>query len=150
MWTKKFQMYKLSFEEAEEPEIKVPTFFGLWRKQGGSRKKFASLTMLKPLTVWITTNCGKFFFFFWKTVYFTLVREGRWNKHFFFFFGKLLKRQEYQTVTYLLRNLYVGQDTRVKITHETTDWLQIGKGVCQGCILSPCLLNLSAEYSWEM
>ena len=58
--TKKFQMYKLGFEEAEKPETKLPTFVGSWSKQGSSRKTSASLTMLKPLTVWITINCGKF------------------------------------------------------------------------------------------
>ena len=47
---------------------------------------------------------------------------------------------------YLLRNLYVGQETTVRTRHGTTDWLQIGKEVCQGCILSPCLFNLYAEY----
>ena len=47
---------------------------------------------------------------------------------------------------YLLRNLYAGQEATVRIGHGTTDWFQIGKGVCQGCILSPCLLNLYAEY----
>ena len=46
----------------------------------------------------------------------------------------------------LLRNLYTGQDTTVRTGHGTTDWLQIGKGVCQGCILSPFLFNLYAEY----
>ena len=57
-WTENFQMYKLGFEEAEKPEIKLPTFVGSWRKQGNSRKTStsASLTMLKPLTVWNTTN----------------------------------------------------------------------------------------------
>ena len=49
-------------------------------------------------------------------------------------------------LTCLLRNLYVGQEATVRIKHETTDWFQIGKGVCQGCILSPCLFNLYAEY----
>ena len=49
-------------------------------------------------------------------------------------------------LTCLLRNLYAGQDATVKTGHETTDWFQIGKGVRQGCILSPCLLNLYAEY----
>ena len=71
--------------------------------------------MPKPLTVWITTNYGKFF-----------------------------KRWEY--LTCLLRNLYAGQEATVRTGHETTDWFQIGKGVCQGCILSPCLFNLYAEY----
>ena len=56
MYSKNFQMYRLGLEKAEEPEIKLPTFAGSWRKQGNSRKTSASLTMLKPLTVWITTN----------------------------------------------------------------------------------------------
>ena len=46
----------------------------------------------------------------------------------------------------LLRNLYVGQEATVRTLHGRTDWFQIGKGVCQGCILSPCLLNLYVEY----
>ena len=60
--------------------------------------------------------------------------------------GKFLKRWEYETMTCLLRNLYAGQDAIVKTVHGTTDWFQIGKGVSQGCILSPCLFNLYAEY----
>ena len=44
------------------------------------------------------------------------------------------------------RNLYAGQEARVRTGHGTIDWFQIGKGVCQGCILSPCLFNLDAEY----
>ena len=48
--------------------------------------------------------------------------------------------------TPLLRNLYAGQEATVRIGHGTTDWFQIGKGVCQGCILSPCLFNLYAVY----
>ena len=50
-------------------------------------------------------------------------------------------------LTCLLRNLYAGQEATVRTGHGTTDWFQIGKGVCQGCILSPCLFNLYAEYS---
>ena len=49
-------------------------------------------------------------------------------------------------LTCLLRNLYAGQEATVRTGHRTTDWFQIGKGVCQGCILSPCLFNLHAEY----
>ena len=49
-------------------------------------------------------------------------------------------------LTYLLRNLYAGQEATVRTGHGTTDWFQIGKRVYQGCILSPCLLNLYAEY----
>ena len=47
---------------------------------------------------------------------------------------------------FLLRNLYAGQEATVRTGHGTIDWFQIGKGVCQGCILSPCLFNLYAEY----
>ena len=49
-------------------------------------------------------------------------------------------------LTCLLRNLYAGQEAAVKTGHETTDWFQTGKGVHQGCILSPCLFNFYAEY----
>ena len=58
-----FQMFKLVLENAEEPEIKLPTFIGSLKKQESSRKTSTSalLTMPKPLTVWITENCGKFF-----------------------------------------------------------------------------------------
>jgi len=59
----------------------------------------------------------------------------------------VLKRWEYQDhLTCLLRNLYAGQEERVRNGHGTTEWFQIGKGVCQGCILSPCLFNLYAVY----
>ena len=63
-WTIKFQMFKLVLEKAEEPEIKLPTSAGSWKKQESSRKIYISalLTMPKPLTLWITINCGKF----WK------------------------------------------------------------------------------------
>ena len=49
-------------------------------------------------------------------------------------------------LTCLLRNLYAGQEATIRTGHETTDWFQIGKGVCRSCILSPCLFNLYAEY----
>ena len=49
-------------------------------------------------------------------------------------------------LTYLLRNLHAGQEATVRTGRGTTDWFQIGKGVCQGCILSPCLFNFYAEY----
>ena len=49
-------------------------------------------------------------------------------------------------LTCLLRNLYADQEAKVRTGHETTDWFQIGKGICQGCILSPCFFNLYAEY----
>ena len=60
-WTMNFQMFKLVLEKAEEPEIKLPTSIGSLKKQESSRKTYTSalLTTLKPLTVWITANCGK-------------------------------------------------------------------------------------------
>ena len=63
MWTENFQMFKLGLEKAKEPEIKLPTSAGSQKKQENSRKTStsASLTMLKPMIVRITTNCGKFF-----------------------------------------------------------------------------------------
>ena len=73
--------------------------------------------MPKPLTVWITTN--------WK-----ILKEMRIPDH----------------LTWLLRNLYAGQEATVRTGHGTIDWFQIGKGVRQGCILSPCLFNFYAEY----
>ena len=63
-WTVNFLIFKLDLEKAEEPEIKLPTSIVSWKKQESSRKTsiYALLTMPKPLTVWITINCGKF----WK------------------------------------------------------------------------------------
>ena len=63
MWTKNSQMYKMDLEKPEEPELKLPTSAGSWKKKESSRKTSISalLTMPKPLTVWITTNCGKLF-----------------------------------------------------------------------------------------
>ena len=52
-------------------------------------------------------------------------------------------------LTCLLRNLYLDQEATLRIEHGTTDWFQIGDGVCQGCILSPCLFNLYAEYTMQ-
>ena len=59
---------------------------------------------------------------------------------------KILKMEIPDHLTCLLRNLYAGQDATIRPGHGTTDWFQIGKGVCQGCILSPCLFNLYAGY----
>ena len=116
-WTMNFQIFKLALEKAEKPEIKLPTSTGSSKQQESSRKTSISalLTMPKPLTVWITINCGKFW-------------EMGIPDH----------------LPYLLRNLYAGQEATVRTGHGTTDWLQIRKGVCQGCILSPCLFNLYA------
>ena len=97
----------------------MSTSIGLLKKQESSRKTStsASLTTLKPLTVWITTN--------WK-----ILKEMGIPDH----------------LTCLLRNLYAGQEATVRTGHGTTDWFQIGKGVCQGCTLSPSLFNSYAEY----
>ena len=112
-------MFKLDLEKAEEPEIKLPKSAGSWNKQESSRKISISalLTMPKPLTV----DHNKL----WK-----ILEEMGILDH----------------LTCLLRNLYAGQETTVRTGHRKTDWFQIGKGVRQGCILSPCLFNFYAEY----
>ena len=112
-------MFKLDLEKAEEPEIKLPTSAGSWKKQESSRKTSISalLTMPKPLSVWIKIN--------WK-----ILKEMGIPDH----------------LTCLLRNLYAGQEATVRTGHGTTDWFQIRKGIRPGCILSPCLFNLYTEY----
>ena len=112
-------MFKLDLEKAGGPEIKLPTSAGSLKKQESSRKNiyFCFIDYAKAFLVWITTN--------WK-----ILKEMGIPDH----------------LTCLLRNLYAHQETTVRTGHGTTDWLQIGKGVRQGCILSPCLFNLYAEY----
>ena len=119
MSTVNFQMFKLVLEKAEEPEIKLPTSAGSSKKQESSRKTSISalLTMPKPLTV----DQNKL----WKILQEMGISD---------------------LLTFLLRNLYTGQEAIVKTGHGTTDWFQIVKGVHQGCILSPYLFNLYAEY----
>ena len=115
-----FLMFKLVLEKAEEPEIKLPTSTGSWKKQETSRKTSISalLTLPKPLTVWITINCGKF----WK----------RWG---------------YQTTWSAFWEIYMQvRKQQLELDMEQQDWFQIGKGVRQVYILSPCLFNLYAEY----
>ena len=114
-----FQKFNLVLEKAEEPEIKLPISAGSSKKQENSRKKCisASLTMPKPLTVWITIN--------WK-----ILKEMGIPDH----------------PTCLLRNLCAGQEASVGTGHGTTDCFQIGKGVRQVCMLSPFLFKLYAEY----
>ena len=77
MWTMNFQMFKLVLEKAEEPEIKLPTSAGSYKKQESSRKTSISalLTMPKPLTVWITINCGKF----WKRWEYQTTWSASWE-----------------------------------------------------------------------
>ena len=115
-----FQMFKLDLEKAEEPEIKLPTSIGSSKEQESFSKTSTSvlLTMPKPLTVWITTNCGKF------------LKESGISDH----------------LICLLRNVYAGQEATVRTGHKTTNWFQIRKVVRQGCILSPYLSYLYAGY----
>ena len=116
MWTKNFQMFKLDLEKAENQRSNCQHPLDQQKNQESSRKTstYALLTAPKPLTVWITTNCGKMF------------RDGN-------------IRPPYLPP----RNLYAGQEATVRTGHGTTDWFE---RVRQGCILSPCLFNLYAEY----
>ena len=113
-------MFKLVLEKAEEPEIKLPTSVGSSEKQARSRKTSTSalLTMRKQFDY---VDHHKL----WK-----ILQEIGIPDH----------------LTCLLRNLYAGQEATVRTRHRTTDWFQTGKGVHRGCILSPCLFNLYAEY----
>ena len=112
-------MFKLDLEKAEEPEIKLSTSVGSLKKQESSRKTPTSalLTTPKSLTVWITPN--------WK-----ILKEMGIPDH----------------LTCLLRNLYASQEAIVRTGHGITEWFQIGKRLCQACILSLCLFNLHAEH----
>ena len=112
-------MFKLVLEKAEEPEIKLPTSDGSSRKQE-----------------------------FQKNIYFCFIDYAKafdcvdYNK-----LRKILKEMGIPDhLACLLRNLHAGQEATVRTGHGTTDWFQIGKRVCQGCILSPCLFNFYAEY----
>ena len=122
MWTVNFQKFKPVLEKAEEPQIKLPTYAGSSKKHESSRKTstFALLTVLKPLTVWIITN--------WKMV----------------------QEMGYQTTWPASWEICLQiKEATVRIGHGITDWFQIRKGVHQGCILSPCLFNLYAEWKWS-
>ena len=112
-------MFNLTLKKVKDPEIKLPTSAGSSKKQDSLRKTSISalLTRSKPLTL----DHNKL----WK-----ILKEMGIPDH----------------LTCLLRNLYAGQEATVRMGHGTTDWFQIGKGVRQGCILSPCLFNCYAEY----
>ena len=112
-------MFQLDLEKAEEPENKLPTSIGSSRKQELQ-----------------------------KNIYFCFIDYGKTFdcvNH-----KKLLEILKKMWIpdhlTYLLRNLHAGQEAIVRTGHGATDWFQIGKGVHQGCVLSPCLFNLYAEY----
>ena len=120
MWMVNFQMFKLDLEKVEEPEIKLPISAGSSKKQESSRKTSTSalFTMPKTLNVWITTNCGKFF-----------------------------KRWEYQTTWPASWEICMQvRKQQLELDMEQQTGSKLGKGVRQGCILSPCLFNFYAEY----
>ena len=120
-WTENFQMHKLRFKESEEPEIKLPTFLGIWIKQGNSRITSTSVSLIMLKSDCVCHN--KLWKILWKK------EVGIPDHH-----------------SCLLRNLYACQEAAVRTVHGTIDWFQIVKGVGQGCILSPCLFNFCAEY----
>ena len=124
MWTENFQMFQLDLEKADEPEIKLPTSVGSLKKQENSRKNI-------------------YFCFIEYAKAFDCVDHNKlWN---------ILKEMERPDhLTCLLRNLYAGQEATVRTGHGTTDWFQIGKGVCQSCVLSLCLFNLYEVKSCEI
>ena len=103
----------------KEPEIKLPTSTGSLKKQESSRK--TSVAALDYAKAFVCVYHNEL----WK-----ILKEMGIPDH----------------LTCLLRNLYADQEATVRTGHETTDWFQIRKGVCQGCILSPCLFNLHVEY----
>ena len=116
-----FQVFKPVLEKAEEPEIRLPTSAGSLKKQESSKKKTIYFCFIDYAKAFDCVDHNKL----WK-----ILQEMGIPDH----------------VTCLLTNLYAGQEATVRTGHGTTDWFQIGKGVRQGCILSPCLFNLYAEY----
>ena len=116
-------MYKLDLEKAEEPEIKLPTSVGQSKKAREFQKNIY------------------FCFIDYSKVFSRVDHNKLW---------KILQESSILGIpdhlACLLRNLYAGQEATVRTGHGTTDWFQIRKGVCQGCILLPCLFNLYAEY----
>ena len=111
-----FQMFKMVLEKAEEPEIKLPTSAGSSKKRVPKNISFCFIDYAKAFDC---VDHNKL----WK-----ILKEMGIPDH----------------LTCLLRNLYTGHEATVRTGHGTTDWFQIGKGVCQGCILSPCLFKLYA------
>ena len=114
-------MFKLVLQKAEEPEIKLPTSTGSSKKKTREFQKNIYFSFIDYAKAYDCVDHNKL----WK-----ILREIGIPDH----------------LTCLWRNLYAGQEATVRNGHGTTDWFQRGKGVCQGCILSPCLLNFYAEY----
>ena len=111
-------MFKLVLEKAEEPEIKLSTSDGSWKKQESSRK--TSISAIDYAKAFDCVDHNKL----WK-----ILKEMGITDH----------------LTYLLRNLYAGRKQQLELDMEQQIGFQIGKGVRQGCILSPCLFNFYAE-----
>ena len=107
-------MFKLVLEKAEEPEIKLAASAGSWKKQEFQKNVYFCFTDYAKAFDWVDQNK------LWK-----ILKEMAIPDH----------------LTCLLRNLYAAQEATVRTGPGTTDWLQIGKGICQGCILSPCILT---------
>ena len=115
-----FQKFKLVLEKAEKSEIKLPTSVTSWKKAREFQKNI-------------------YFCFIDYTNAFDCVDHIK--------LWKILKDMGIADhLVCFLRNLYAGQEATARTGHGTTDWFQIGTGVCQGCILSPCLFNLYAEH----
>ena len=115
-----FQMFKLYLEKAEEPETKLPTSIGSSKKQESYKKNIY------------------FYFVDYAKTFDCVDHNKQW---------KILQEMGIPDhLTCLLRNLYGVQEATVRIAHGTTDWFQVGKGVRQDCILSPCLFNFYVEY----
>ena len=112
-------MFKLDLEKAEEPEIKLPTSIGSSKNQEFQKNTY--FCFIDYAKAFDCVDHNKL----WKTL-----KETGIPDH----------------LTCLLRNLHAGQEATVRTGHRITNWLQIGKEVHQGCILSPCLFNLYAEY----
>ena len=114
-----FQILKLDLENDEEPEIKLPTSIGSSKKQESSRKNiYCFIDYTKAFDCVDGNNL-------WK-----ILKEMGLSDH----------------LTCLLRTLYADQEATLRTGHGTAEWFQIGKGLRQGCILSPSLFNLYAEY----
>ena len=113
-------MFKLVLDKAEEPEIKLPISAGSSKKQESSRKTSIS-AFIDYTKAFDCVDHNEL----WK-----ILQEMGIPDH----------------LTFLLRNLYADQEATIRAGHGTTDWFQIGKGVRQGCTLSPCLFNFYAEY----
>ena len=110
------------------------------RKGRGTRDQFANIGWIIEKTRVFQNNIY-FCFIYYAKVFDFVYQNKLW---------KILQEMGIpDLLTYFLRNLYAGQEATVRTGHETTDWFQIGKGVRQGCILSPCLFNFYAEYMMQ-